>query len=85
MANPHHRKKHKTHVRSFKQSHDRTVTETAKTRSSGKWVFAVAGAVAGFVVSYFATDGSILWMALLTLGGGAAGYFIGNSIDKQKA
>jgi uncharacterized protein YcfJ len=44
----------------------------------------LVGAVAGFVVSYFVTDGSMLWMVITTLAGGVAGYLFGNRIDNQK-
>lgn len=85
MARSHHRKKHKAHLQSFKHSHDTSAMETAKSRSSGKWVFALAGAVAGFVVSYFATDGATLWMVIATAGGAVAGYFIGMQVDNAKS
>ncbi len=85
MARSHHRKKHKTHLQSFKHSHDTSVSQASKSKSSAKIVFALGGAIAAFVASYFAADGSLLWMTLATLGGAAAGYFIGKRVDEGKA
>lgn len=84
MARPHHRKKHKTHVRQFRQSHD---TKVSSPRNSAKAisVFTIAGALAGFAIGYFATQGSLLWLVAGTLAGGALGYFIGKRIDGEEA
>jgi hypothetical protein len=85
MARSHHRKKHKEHVKQFKNSHDTAVSASAaKSRASGKWVFALAGAVAGFVASYLATDGSFPWMAIATVVAGTVGYYAGMRIDASK-
>ena len=84
MARSHHRKKHKSHLRNFKQTNDATISEAGRNKSSAKWVFAMGGAVAGFVASYFAADGSILWMTIATLAGAAIGYFIGKKADEGK-
>jgi len=80
MARSHHRKKHKSHLRQFRQSNDITGTASnSKTKASS--VFSIAGALAGFAVAYFATQGSLGWVAGGLLIGAAAGYFIGKSID----
>jgi len=80
MARSHHRKKHKSHLRQFRHSHDITgTTSNAKTKASS--VFSIAGALAGFAVSYFATQGSWAWVAGGLVIGAAAGYLIGKSID----
>jgi uncharacterized protein YcfJ len=84
MARSHHRKKHKQHLQQFKQSHDTSTTAGAASRSSAKWVFAIAGAILGFAVSYFATGGNMLWVAAATVAGCTAGYFIGKKIDDGK-
>ncbi|MBS1760540.1 MAG: hypothetical protein JST23_10495 [Bacteroidetes bacterium] len=84
MARSHHRKKHKSHVRNFKQEKEGIgLLEAKKSRSSGKVVFALGGAVAAFVISYFATD-SNLWMAVITLIGAGLGYLLGKQIDNMK-
>lgn len=84
MARTHHRKKHKSHVRNFKQEKEGSgLLEPKKSRSSGKLVFAIGGAVAAFVISYFATD-SNLWMGVITLIGAGLGYLLGNNIDNMK-
>ncbi|HUM97757.1 MAG TPA: hypothetical protein PK275_07855 [Chitinophagaceae bacterium] len=85
MARSHHRKKHKTHLQSFKHSHDTSVSQATKNKSSAKIVFALGGAVAGFVASYFAADGSTLWMTIATLAGAVSGYYIGKKVDGGKA
>jgi hypothetical protein len=78
MARSHHRKKHKEHLRQFKH---RGETVSAKQKSKASGIFTVAGAIIGLAVSYFATDASYLWMAVGTVAGGIAGYFIGKKID----
>ncbi len=83
MARSHHRKKHKEHLRQFKQSHDGASIPTAA-RSKASVVFGILGALIGFAVCYFATDGSLLWASAGLAAGGFAGYFIGKNIDKGK-
>lgn len=78
MARSHHRKKHKEHLRQFKHKGD-AVTHTPKSKATG--IFTVAGAIIGLAVSYFATEASYLWMAVGTIAGGVAGYFIGRRVD----
>jgi len=80
MARSHHRKKHKAHLRQFRHANDITGTASnAKTKASS--VFAIAGALAGFAISYFATQGSWPWVAGGLAVGAAIGYFIGKTID----
>lgn len=78
MARSHHRKKHKEHLRQFKHKED-VVTHNPKSKATG--IFTVAGAIIGLAVSYFATEASYLWMAVGTIAGGVAGYFIGRRVD----
>ncbi|HEX7845996.1 MAG TPA: glycine zipper domain-containing protein, partial [Chitinophagaceae bacterium] len=80
MARPHHRKKHKQHLQQFKHRGDASA-ETAK--SKGSSVFAVGGAVFGFAIGYIISSGSVLWMIIGLIVGGAAGYFLGERIDKK--
>ncbi|HWR32207.1 MAG TPA: SoxR reducing system RseC family protein [Chitinophagaceae bacterium] len=85
MARSHHRKKHKEHVRQFKQVHDTAVsTATGKSKSSATWVFGIAGLIVGFAVGYFASSGEMIWMAAGAVAGIATGYFIGRKIDSDK-
>ena len=81
MARSHHRKKHKSHLQQFRHSHD---VAGPREGSSGKAtiVFAIAGALFGFAIVYFATSGSIPWMIGGAIAGGIAGYFIGKKIDQ---
>jgi len=78
MARSHHRKKHKEHLRQFKHKGEMT---TAKPKSKATGIFTVAGAIIGLAVSYFATEASYLWMAIGTVAGVVAGYFIGHRVD----
>ncbi len=82
MARPHHRKKHRTHVRQFRKSHD-TKVNSPKNSTKAISVFTIAGALTGFAIGYFATQGTMLWVILGLLAGGAAGYLIGKRIDKE--
>lgn len=81
MARSHHRKKHKQHLQQFKHSGD---AGTSKAVSKAANVFAVGGAVFGFVIGYMASSGEIIWMIAGLLLGGAAGYFMGKKIDSGK-
>ena len=86
MARSHHRKKHKQHLQQFKQSHDSSVSASAaKNTAKAVWVFGIAGVIVGFAIGYFATSGSLLWMAAGLVAGGGIGYLIGRKIDNDKA
>ena len=80
MARSHHRKKHKEHLRQFKHKGD-TVSSTPKSKASG--IFTIAGAIIGLAVSYFGSQGSILWIVIGVVVGGTAGYFVGRKIDSD--
>jgi hypothetical protein len=84
MARSHHRKKHKAHLKQFRQSHDTSVS-TPRSKGRAISVFTVAGALTGFAIGYFATQGSILWVVVGLLAGGAAGYLIGRKVDGEDA
>lgn len=84
MARSHHRKKHKEHLRQFKQGHDSAASSsTAKGKVTP--IFILLGAAAGFAVSYFATGGSnLIWIFAGVLAGAGAGYYTGRKIDSDK-
>ena len=81
MANPHHRKKHKEHLRQF-QNRVAGSTGESKAKAKASSVFAVGGAVVGMAIFYFATQGDFIW----ALGGGVLGagigFLIGKNIDR---
>ena len=81
MARPHHRKGHKEHLKQFQQ---RVASNTgeSKEKAKGSSVFAIAGAVVGLAVLYFATQGDFIWALGGALVGGGVGYLIGKSVDK---
>ena len=81
MARSHHRKKHKEHLGQFKHSHDIT---SSKVKTKASSVFTFIGMIIGLVISFFATNGNIIWIAAGALIGGIAGYLIGRGIDKEK-
>ena len=81
MANPHHRKKHKSHLQQF-QRRAKSHTGESKEKAKASTVFAIAGAVVGIAVLYFATQGDIVWALGGALVGGLIGYLIGKSVDK---
>jgi hypothetical protein len=80
MARSHHRKKHKEHLRQFKNKSD---TSTPAPKSKAAAVFAVGGAVIGMAVTYFAAAGSLLWILIGTVLGAAAGYLVGRRVDAE--
>ena len=83
MARSHHRKKHKAHLRQYQHEHNSTAAATPKGKAVK--VFIVAGAIIGLAVSYFASERSIVWSIVGIVAGAGAGYFLGNSIDKQNS
>lgn len=80
MARPHHRKKHKEHLRQFKHSHEVTKTVKAK-EGSATVVFALGGAIVGLLLGYFAGGGSVAWLIGGFVVAGVGGYLIGQRID----
>ena len=80
MARSHHRKKHKEQLRQFKQKEETTVT-TPKSKASN--IFAIMGAIIGLAVSYFVSQGSVLWVSIGLVAGAIAGYFIGRRVDRS--
>lgn len=81
MARSHHRKKHKSHLQQFRQSHEKSSSSSA--RAGAISVFTIAGALLGLAIGYFATEGTMLWIVVGLLAGGALGYLIGNRVDQQ--
>ncbi len=82
MARSHHRKKHKEHLRNFKHNHEHTPAQVAKGKSV--WLFTIAGAVVGLMISYFAVNGTIAWTLAGLLIGAAAGFFISKKLDANQ-
>lgn len=82
MARSHHRKKHKEHLRQFKHKGETVSSSTPKSKASG--IFTIGGAIIGLAVSYFGTQGSVLWIAIGAVVGGAAGYLVGRRVDADK-
>ena len=81
MANPHHRKKHKAHLKQF-QNRIASQTGESKSKSKASSVFAVGGAVVGMAILYFATQGDFVWAIGGGVIGAGAGYLIGKNIDR---
>lgn len=80
MARSHHRKKHKEQLRHFKHKEETTFS-TPKSKASN--IFAIMGAIVGLAVSYFASEGSVLWIVIGVIAGGIAGYLIGRKVDSN--
>jgi hypothetical protein len=80
MARSHHRKKHKEQLRHFKHKEETTFS-TPKSKASN--IFAIMGAIVGLAVSYFATEGSLLWIIIGIIVGGIGGYLIGRKVDSN--
>ena len=82
MARSHHRKKHKSHLQQFRNTHDTSVSSSAS-RTGAISVFTIAGALLGLAVGYFAMEGTMLWIVVGLLMGGFLGYLIGSRVDQQ--
>ena len=82
MANPHHRKKHKAHLKQF-QKRATISTVESKEKASASTVFGITGAVVGIAVFYFATQGDLIWALGGAAIGGLIGYLIGKSWDRK--
>ena len=80
MARSHHRKKHKEQLRHFKHKEETTFS-TPKSKAAN--IFAVMGAIVGLAVSYFASEGSVLWIYIGIIVGVIAGYLIGRKLDSN--
>ncbi len=80
MARSHHRKKHKEQLRHFKHKEETTFS-TPKSKASN--IFAIMGAIVGLAVSYFATEGTLLWIIIGIIAGGIGGYLIGRKVDSN--
>ena len=83
MANPHHRKKHKAHLKQF-QNRIASQTGESKVKATGSSVAAVGGAIAGFAILFFATQ-NFIWALAGGIAGGLIGYLIGKNIDRTAA
>ena len=81
MARSHHRKKHKEHLRQFQHNQEGISSTSKKGKVTG--TFAAIGIIVGAAIGYFSTDGVILWVALVAVAGGLAGFLIGHNIDKS--
>lgn len=81
MANPHHRKKHKAHLKQF-QNRIASQTGESKEKAKASSVFAIGGAVVGMAILYFATQGDFVWAIGGALVGAAVGYLVGRNIDR---
>ena len=81
MPTSHHRKKHKAHLQQFKHSQDTNAVKTGKGKSVG--LFTIIGAALGFAVSYFATQGTAIWIVAGIAAGAVLGYYIGRKVDSD--
>ena len=81
MARSHHRKKHKEHVRQFKHKGD---LAAPKAKGKASVTFFAVGAIVGFLVCYFISQGAIGWAAIGLAAGGIGGYLMGRRIDHNK-
>jgi outer membrane lipoprotein SlyB len=82
MARSHHRKKHKEHLRSYQHSIEGVSSGSKKGKVTG--TFSAIGAILGISIGYFATDGTVTWIAFGAVAGGLAGYLIGRYFDKEQ-
>ncbi len=81
MARSHHRKKHKEHLRQYQHTNEGNLSKLKRGKAKG--TFAAIGIILGAAIGYFATDGILLWVALVAVAGGLGGFMIGHYIDKE--
>jgi hypothetical protein len=81
MARSHHRKKHKAHVQQFKHRGD---LAAPKTKGNATFTFLAIGAIVGFLICYFVSEGVIGWGMIGLVAGGIAGYLMGRNVDRRK-
>lgn len=81
MARSHHRKKHKTNLRQYQQTHEEGSPTPKKTGVSG--TIAIIGVVLGMAIGYLVTDGNLTWVVFGALVGGLAGYLSGRYIQRR--
>lgn len=82
MARSHHRKKHKSHLRQFRNSQEGLSESSPSSRSNATVIMSIAGAILGTAVSYFATNGSWPWVIGGLVVGTIGGYYVGKTMDK---
>ena len=82
MPRSHHRKKHKEHVRQFKHTQEGFAGPSPSARTRASVIMGIAGALIGSAVAYFATNGSIPWVAGGFVAGAIGGYYVGKMMDK---
>lgn len=80
MARSHHRKKHKAHVQQFRHRGD-VVEHPVKGNTA--ITFLIIGAIVGFLICYFVTEGTLIWSLAGLLTGALAGFLLGRSIDRK--
>jgi hypothetical protein len=80
MARSHHRKKHREHVKQFRQSHDTATSAGSNGKATS--IVMIIGALVGFAVAFFASGGVLLWMTVGLILGAIGGYFAGKKIDE---
>lgn len=80
MARSHHRKKHKAHLRQYQQSKE---TRRPRAKSKPSNTFGIVGAVAGFAIGYFATQGNWIWVIIAAIAGYGIGYLFGKNIARS--
>ena len=80
MARPHHRKKHKQHLREYLKSRN---SYRPGPKGKGTNVFAIVGAVIGLAIGYFASAPNIIWVLVGTIIGGGLGYLAGKKVDSS--
>lgn len=81
MARSHHRKKHKAHVQQFKHRGD---LAAPKAKDNASLTFLAIGAVVGFLVCYFVSEGALVWAGSGLVAGAVAGYLMGRRVDRKK-
>lgn len=79
MARPHHRKKHREHLKQFR-NRETSGGSAAKSRAAN--ILAIGGAIFGLAISYFATNGDWMWVSIATIVCVIAGYLVGRAIDR---
>lgn len=83
MAQSHHRKKHKEHLKNYHQQHQGQSNSVSPKRANVTIFLALLGGIIGLAIPYFAGADKFSWLAIGAIVGALGGFFIGRTMEKD--